>query len=337
MFRIQTVAALLSIALVGFVGFGGSLARAQNAVPPPLETPVKEGDSLLIQGLNAQLTLTGQASGSTLKVKGVGEGQFTLERRDGVIVLAAQGSDNRKTWKENLKSWEKQKLVLEIGGPALPVEVHLRQGSVHLNRWNKDARVNLREGLIHIAYSNGHFRLSLNKGDIDINDSGGRLGLDLYQGSVDLKQVHFDADLRVLGGTVNLSEGKGHWNLTTSGAQTKMQKFSGTLQVDLNKGSLSATAFQGRAEGQTVEGGVTLSVLGDTDVNLKSQSGRLQVNLPTQGGALLNLSTQEGELTVPTGLRIYRGTNEKALRTRYRGEGTLSVTLRSQDGNILVK
>lgn len=325
----RSVSMLLFLPLMTLAQNSGSPAAA------PLEMTVQEGDQLLVQGLNAQVTLTG-GSGSALKVKGLGE-NFVFERKDGTLWIHAKESDNRKEWKDNLKAWEKTKTALEISGPALPAEIHLRQGSVHLQKWNKDARVDLREGNVHVSQSNGAFRLNLQKGDVTANDVGGRFTLDMYQGSVSLKQVSFDADLHLFASSLTADGGRGHWAVSASNANVKLSKFTGTLQLDLSKGALTATAFQGRAEGQSGESAVNLTVLPETDVNLKSTTGRLQVNLPPAAGAFLNLATVEGELVGPSDVRVNRTATEKSIRTRYRGEGSLNVLLRSQDGNIVVR
>ena len=325
----RSVTALLFFPLISLAQNGGAPTAA------PLEMTVQEGDQILVQGLHAHVTLTG-APTSTLKVKGLGD-SFVFERKDGTLWIHAKESDNRKEWKDGLKEWERTKASLEISGPALPTEIHLRQGSVYLLKWNKDARVELREGSVHVAQSNGAFRLNLHKGEVVASDVGGRLNLDMYQGSVSLKQMNVDADLRLFGSSLNVDGGRGHWSVAASNANAKLAKFSGTLQLDLSKGSLSATAFQGRAEGQAGESSVTLAGLPETDVNLKSTNGRLQVSLPPATGAFLNLATMDGELVGPPDVRVNRTATEKTIRTRYRGEGSLTVTLRSQDGNIVVK
>lgn len=311
------------------------ISLAQTPAAAPLEMTVQDGDQILVQGLNAQVTFVGGA-GTVLKVKGLGE-NFVFERKDGTLWIHAKDSDNRMEWKDNLKHWEKTKTQLEISGPPLPAEIHLRQGSVTLQKWHKDARVDLREGTVHLAQSNGVFRLNLQKGEVGASDIGGRFVLDMYQGSVSLKQVNADAELHLFGSSLVADGGRGHWSVAASTANVKLTKFSGTLQMDLAKGSLTATAFQGRAEGQTGESSVNLTVLPETDVNLKSTNGRLQVSLPPATGAFLNLATMEGELVGPSDVRVNRTATEKSIRTRYRGEGSLTVTLRSQDGNIVVR
>lgn len=324
-------AALLVFPLISFAQNPGSPASA------PLEMTVEEGDQLRIQGLHAQVTLNGTTGGSSLKVKGLGENGFTFERKDKVLWIHGKESDNRKEWKENLKAWEKLPTAIEITGGSLPTEIHLRQGGVQINKWGKEVRLDLRDGNVAINQSSGAFRLNLQKGNVTVAKSSGRLMLDMFQGQVTLNDLNADADLHLFSSSLAADGGKGHWSLFSSNANAKIQKFAGTLQLDLSKGSLSATAFQGRAEGQTGESSVTLAVLPETDVNLKSVSGRLQVNLPPQTGVFLNLAAGDGEIVGPSDLRVSRTATEKTLRARYRGEGSLSVTLRTQDGNIVVK
>lgn len=310
--------------------------RAPAAAAAP-DLQVREGDQLLIQGRQAQVIFNATA-GNSLRISGLdGPAGYHWERVDRTILIKTEEPAGRKEWKDKITS-DTHKTLIEISGPALPVEVQLREGSVTLNRWPKEARINLRSGRVQANSMTGPLRTYLQKGDITLNDYAGKLAVDVYQGTVNLKNLNADAELRVFNGTLNVEGCKGNLQVFSQSAVQKLAHCSGTLQIDNGKGNVSLTAFQGRVEGVSGEGPLTLQLVGESDVSLKTRTGRVSVQLPPQSGATLNLATVEGEINAPGELKVVRGASEKTLKGRLKGEaGRLSVSVRSQEGSIVIR
>jgi DUF4097 and DUF4098 domain-containing protein YvlB len=139
-------------------------------------------------------------------------------------------------------------------------------------------------------------------------------------------------------GEVAIEKTRGFISVISNQANIKINGGSGTLQFEIVRGSLLANQFQGRTEGHSQEANVGLQLSTEQDVNLKSQSGRMTVAMPKDSGAMLNLNSVEGEIIVPSYLRVAKEGSSKSLKGRLKGEGKESlIIIRSQEGAIIVK
>lgn len=299
--------------------------------------PLQEGDRILLTGANAQVIVTATGGPRQLTLKGATEGGWSWQRQGSVIEIQGPVADSRRGLQDQLKN-PGPRAQIEISGPSIPTEIHLRDGIVNLMQGSQEARVHLRNGRIVSMGRSGSLKASLNKGEISVNDGSGALDLDIYQGNVVLKNLQVEGDVQVFGGQISIDQSRGRLSLTSSNAVTRIQKFTGTLQMENGKGIFTGTDLQGRVEGTSAEGAVNLKIIGETEVHLKTQAARVQVNLPAASGALLNLATAEGDLLVPSELKVVRTASEKSVKGRVKGEtGKVSVTVRSQEGSIVVK
>lgn len=302
-----------------------------------LDVPVTDGDRLVIRATSVQITVTAVPGATALKINDGGSGGWNWSRDDRSVIFQGNEPDSRKAVTEALRS-PPARQTLTVEGPSIPVEIHALDGTVTLNRGQQEARVTLKNGRVVASQRAGGLRVSGMKTDVTVTDSTGRVDLDVYQGTVSLKNLKADADIDLFGGQMTAEQGQGTWSFTTARGSSKLNKFSGTLQLDLGKGSLAATGLQGRVEGQTGESGVQLQVQPETEINLKSQAGRIQVQLPPASGAALNLVTGDGDISVPSELRVTRTPAEKSARGRLKGQaGRIQVVVRSAEGNIVVK
>lgn len=319
------------------------VAFAQNAANsaatrPAVEIPLGEGDRLVIRGVHAQINLVGGAGGSSLKVRGLeGEGNYSWKKENNLIVIENEWPTGKKEWRE-FAGAPSTRVLLEISGPAVNTEVFLREGGVSAQRWGRSLRVQMKQGKVLSTASSGPLQASLQKGDIQVLDTTGAYDLDVFQGQVFLRQPKAEGKITVHSGQLNVEGGQGRLEMKSHGAAIKLTRFSGQALVEQGKGSLQALTFSGRLEAHSVEGPLTVQGHQEADFVLKSKSGRIQVQLPARSGASLNLSTQEGDLSVPSELRVNRAGLAKSARGRLRGEGSnFSVNAQSQEGGIIVK
>jgi hypothetical protein len=62
------------------------------------------------------------------------------------------------------------------------------------------------------------------------------------------------------------------------------------------------------------------------------------VQAPPNSGASLNLTTQEGEITVPSYLKVNRDGSQKSLRAHLKGDGQKgSIFVRAVEGSIIIR
>ena len=331
-----------------FSFFLGLSLYSSLALSAQFEVPLQEGDRLVIRGLSAQVQLVAQTaghispSGGSLKISGPDEGsqagKFVVQKRDHVIEITMNEFASKKDWKESLSRTGAYSRKIEISGPSIPVEIHLRDGSVNLQHWTKEARVHLVQGKITSQNGSGGLQAQLQKGEITLVDQSGKIQTDSYNANVSIRNLNGDLEAQAFAGTLSLEKTKGFASLNTQQANVKVAQSSGSLQFENGKGPLTIQGYQGRVEGQTGEGTVNLSFLAESELNLKAKSGRITIQAPPNSGASVNLSTTEGDIFVPKELKVNRLGAEKNVRGRLRGETPKGLVLvRSQEGSIVLK
>lgn len=316
---------MLELSVLFFAAFNASA----------LDLPVKDGDQILLRGGNAQVNYTVVPGATVLKITELSPLSWTAERHESVLLIEGPEPESRAAASSALRT-PPARVTIDLQGPSLPLEIHLRDGGVLLSKGAHEARVSLQTGRVVAIGRSGGLRVNGRKTDVNVSDSKGRVDVDVYQGSVTLKNTEGDSDVDLFTGALSADGSRGTLAIETSTAVTKVSKFTGTLQLNLRKGAFSGTGLQGRIEGKTGESPVHLSLLNDTDVNLQSQSGRLQIQTPPGSGASINL-VSGGEISVPNGIGVNRGAAEKTARGRLKGDGKMQLTIRSAEGLIVIK
>lgn len=321
------------------------LLLLQPALAAGLEVPVAEGDRLVLRGLDAQVQLIGapgSATAGSLKVSGVEdsslEGAYTLTKKNNIIEVKMNEFAGKRSWLGALPSASTKSKRIEILGPPVPTEVHLRAGSLTAQKWSKDLKVSLTQGRASSVNGTGSLQLYVQKGEVTVVDHKGRVEADSYSGTMTLKSVQGDVEATLFSGVLQLEKVQGFVTLTSQQATAKVLSSGGTLQFENGKGSLNISGFQGRLEGQNQEGSVSIAMNLDTEADVKSKAGRISIQLPAASGAALNLLATEGEISVPSELKVRKLSNEKSVRGRLRGDAQrASVFVRTQEGSISIK
>lgn len=313
--------------------------QAQAALA--FEVAPQDVDRIVVVGLEAHVQLTAQPNAPKLRVSGIDDtsdpGNFVLEKKDRVLFIKMQEYSDKKEWKEALTKSPKRR-VLEFTGASVPVEVQLREGQVVSQKWSKELKVSLVKGRVSTSGGTASLSVQLQNGDVTILDQSSKAAADVYKGSLTVRNLQGDLEGSVFSGTMTVEKSKGVLTVTTTQSTAKILQSSGTLQFENGKGSIVAQQFAGRVDGQTGEGTVSLGILPDTDVHVKATSGRVSVQTVAGSGAMLNLLSTDGEITVPGELKVNRTATEKSVRGRLKGgEQKGSIVVRSQEGNIVVK
>lgn len=313
----------------------------QPLMAATFDVPVAEGDRLVLKGLEAQVQFVGQA-GNSLKISGAEEagveGLFTVKKKNNIIEVYMNEYSGKRSWLNILSKPSSQMKKIEIFGSPVPVEVQLRNGSVVMQRWNKDAKVSLTQGKFSSLNGTGFLQIYVQKGDVNIQDHKGKVETDSYSGMMALKNIQGDVDASLFTGQMQIEKARGFLSLSTQQSNSKVNESSGTIQFENGRGTLNIQSFQGRMEGQNQEGAVTIAMALDSEVDVKSKSGRVNIQVPPGSGTSLNLHTVEGEITVPSELKVTKLSAEKSVRGRLRGDAQRgSVFVRSQEGTISVK
>lgn len=320
--------AALSVAM--FVGISGHWAQAAVT-----EIPVRGSEKILISVPEAVVNV--QATNArTLKINlvdGANE-DYVVQNQSGLIRIAPK----EPLQKENFARVTPKRRLIEIQGPSVPLEVHSFEGQIQLNKWAKESLLQLQKGRIISREGQGTLVAHSQSGEIQVLDHQGRVEVDSYKSGVVVRNLTGDADIENFAGETTVDKARGFLSLNQGQGTTKVTGSGGTLQFEVTKGSMNVQGFQGRVEGQSLEGPVTVAMASETDVNLRSQNGRITVQTSPNSGTFLNLANSEGDIQVPSYLRVNRDGGQKTLKGRLKGESSKgSIVVRSQEGLILIR
>ncbi len=306
-----------------------------------VEVPSDGVQRLVIRGLDANVVVTSQPQAKSIRINGVDDiltpGLYIAEKKGSTLEVHLNEWSTKADWNAQL-NLKKNHPSLEISGFPVATEIYLHEGQVQISRLSKEARVIVVKGKISSTDSSGPLEIFLHQGEVSVQNQTGRTKIDQYQGQTTIRNMQADLDLSAFNSNVSIEKFRGLLSLNTQNSPTKMLQSSGTLQLENGKGAILIQQFQGRVDGSTQEGPLNITLLADSETHLRSQSGRIQIQLPAASGAALNLASNEGDILIPEGLKISRAATEKSFRGRLRGDlQKAAVTVRSQEGSIIIK
>lgn len=321
------------------VVFGLILTGTRNlyALDRVFET-TSEGKLILVLD-SAAVTITGSNSNEMKVHVSDSEATALLEigESSGIIKIA-QLNTKPEPAKEGLKDAHKAPLKVDISGGSIPIEVHVRDGSIFVQKWNRDVYAHIGKGKIFAKENSGFFNAHAIKGEILVNRQTGRVQIDTVQAVSTVKEVSGDVEVQSFLGDVLLEKNNGVLSATTNSGNLKIIGGQGTLNFDTIKGNVSAQNFDGRVEGSSGEGGVTVNAFKESDIVLKSNQGKVTVVTTPGSGVFLNLYTVEGDLLLPQYLKSNRMGAARSFRGRLKGDLQKgSVIVKSQSGVVTVR
>jgi uncharacterized protein YacL (UPF0231 family) len=201
-----------------------------------------------------------------------------------------------------IKNSTTKKAQLQITGSSIPVYITAEDVVVRLNNYRASTKMSFNQGSLYVQQAAGAISVFGKKCELSVIDSTSNLTADCYQLNSNIKNHNGNLKQFSRGGQVSVEQSKGKSYLQTYQTQAKMSWLS-TNQVDV-----------------TVENFV----------------GKTQVQLPKDSGAQLNLHTQ-GELAIPSELKISNLENEKRVKGKLSGDSAMSLNVRALEGSILVK
>jgi hypothetical protein len=110
----------------------------------------------------------------------------------------------------------------------------------------------------------------------------------------------------------------------------------GNLDFKNGNAPLRIDRFEGELRGQSGQGPVIAEIEGEADVRVRSQEGAVNLKLP-ESGAWVNLGTNEGQMQVPSFLKVTRLPSEQLRTGRLHGSNGGSVFVRTTSGEIRIR
>lgn len=129
--------------------------------------------------------------------------------------------------------------------------------------------------------SGGHIEATNLVGKQNISTSGGHLTLENLKGTIEAKTS---------GGHIKLSNLEGDLEIRTSGGHIKASTVTGTLSAKTSGGHIDLKNLKGSVKASTSGGNITADLHSiDQYVDLKTSGGNIDINIPKNTGAELNL------------------------------------------------
>jgi hypothetical protein len=264
--------------------------------------------------------------------------QFQISYSDEVLTSTKNSNSTEFRAPEKMTAAKKSPSKVDLIVPAGPLEIHAYDGSIVINRHSGDEIIHLQKGKIILKDTQGQTMLHSQKGEVLTVNHNGKLIIDSYMSAVTVKDLNGDLELQTFAGECTIDKAKGFLNLSIGQGSAKVIASQGSMAFEMGKGSLLSQQFQGRIDGITQDGPVTVALSKDSEVSLKSQSGKVTVQSPPGGGTYVSVVNQEGDIFAPNYLKINRDGGVKILRGRIKGEVQKgSIVVRSQDGPVIIK
>ncbi len=275
--------------------------------------------------------------------------KVTLQKSEGAVIRIQVTGPKEAQWQQEL-----QNSVLKLTGPEeglstedTVVVIELPTGSVSSKIVFDEVRAELQsvsrvsvtaiKGRIIGRLTGDNVKLSLQKGEIQSFQHAGALEIENFGGKVTITEGQGSLKVRLFSGDLVIEKNVGSLNLESYASSAKMSGQQGLLSLQWGKGNLSLSDFSGRLEGVSNDGQLQLQIKPETLIDLQANKGRVNVTLPQDSGAQLNVRSGTGEVVVPGPLKASREGRFRVARGKLVGSVKGSVTVRAEDASVYVK
>ena len=297
-------------------------------------------EQIIITAPHVRLNLNGQAgTGSQFKIKTNNQNesrgsdwQHKVTKDGKTLKIIILGSDQKEDWGQIVPPLE-----VQISGAAVKLQMNARDGIVVVDQWNQDLDLQLIRGDVTVKNTQSNLKVTQNRGQFNLNNHIGKCDLDFYNVQSKIQKLKGDLDLRSFQGDASLEQIQGLVDLQIATGQLKAQELS-SLRFENNKATLNLAGISGRIDGVSQEGSVQLAIAKSSDVHMKTAKGRIQISGAQQSGAFINLQAEDGELTPPNEIKVYKNGPQKFAKGQLKGaDSGVRLNLRTSEGSIVFR
>jgi hypothetical protein len=220
--------------------------------------------------------------------------------------------------------------------PAVPVEINWGEGKMTSINHGSSLRITQNKGDVQILGGDGELHISNQDGVIHVKDHKGAVNIDSYLAKVDLENLNGQVELENFTGESKVERIEGALTMTSFRGSTKVAGVKGHMEFKNGNSSMNIADFQGELRGKSLQGPVTVEVLGEADVKVESQEGAVNLKL-ANSGAYVNLGTADGALLVPSFLKLTRLANQQIRTGRLHGSNGGNIFVRTTTGDVRVR
>ena len=158
-------------------------------------------------------------------------------------------------------------------------------------------------------------------GAITVEDLTGTIDLNTSGGAIDVSNIRGPIDVSTSGGAIEITNSVGNIDASTSGGRINVIGFDGNVDVSTSGGGISLEGSNGMIDASTSGGSISLDYKGENyGISLSTSAGAINVNVPDNFSADVDLSTSVGGISTNFGKPDRTGIGER-LRTSMNGGG----------------
>lgn len=291
-------------------------------------------DSLSVSAPEGTIVLTQSADGQTsVLVQRVGglasdEGWSLINERRGSRVQLEVRVPNARVAVER-----GPKFQIEVRTALRPVELALRKGTIRADNFAAPLQVHVQTGDVQINGGSGDVGVVHQDGSLNIKSHQGKLRAESFQGRITVQDSSGSAEIENFSGETNVTRHEGGLQIVSLRGTSKIVGLKGRLQFWQGRGGLQVDDLTGALVGQSQQGPVKASILGEAEVKVTTGEAPVVLTL-RDSGARLNLATQDGNIAAPNYLKVNDLGSQKTLRGRLKGSQHGVVEVRTDAGSI---
>jgi DUF4097 and DUF4098 domain-containing protein YvlB len=276
-------------------------------------------------------------------------GKLLVRRTEGAMIKVRIEGSAASTWSQDVRNG-----VLSIVGPEentsvedSSITIELPLGAYVATFVFEDVRAelqNVSRVTVHalkgqiIGRSTGEgVHYFMQKGEIQSFKHTGALEIENFGGKVTVTDGQSSFKVRLFSGDLQIEKNLGSLLLESHSSTAKIRQQHGIVGLQWGKGTLTMEDFSGRLEGTSSDGQLLFKVNPDSVIDLQATRGKVNVNLPTNSGAKLNLRTVAGEVSVPSPLRVAREGRFRVAKGVLSGALKGSINIRTEEATIGIR
>jgi len=199
-------------------------------------------------------------------------------------------------------------------------------GSIHIGYLSGSQNFKTSGGSLSIENVSGNTIGATSGGSITVTGSKDNIDLKTSGGSITAKNCSGKINLKTSGGSLRLSNLKGDIDASTSGGSVTVSDIKGTLKTGTSGGSMNLDGISGNVDAHTSGGSMNVKIESVGDYVKLSNSGSLNLSLPSRKGYNLNVRANKIETT---GLKDFHGNMESTNIEGTIGNGGAEINVKS--------
>jgi len=201
-------------------------------------------------------------------------------------------------------------------------------GSIRINNLHGVQNFTTSGGSLTVGNVSGKITGKTSGGSITVTDSGDDIDLKTSGGSITAKDCDGKINLSTSGGSLRMDNLSGNVNATTSGGSVTANNVRGTLKTGTSGGSIRINGLSGNVDAYTSGGSMTVDMKSVSEYVKLSNSGNLNLNLPSGNGYNLKARAQKIETS---GLKDFHGSMDSKNLEGTVSKGGAQIELKSSN------